>query len=303
MSTVSKSESPKSAKPGSFRLGYRFVRVVAPDGNETFDQVPLTNEDVLFPKMGDFIVQPEEHINDMFYLRAVFKWRLASDPTAAVATDAGIKWDLPGIRPLCPDAAVFFGVKQNFSWNIFDVAAQGARPALVVEITSPSTRKNDLGPKFDYYHRAKVPVYLIVDARGRREKRRIELIAYRYTRKEYRRIKPDAQGRIWLEAVRLWIGVTRDVQTGFMRLACYDPETGEEIRDYTALNDAHERVQAEALAAKQEARKAERQLRAEARRAEAEARRSEAEPKARLQAEARIRELEAELKKSRGRSS
>jgi colicin import membrane protein len=289
MSTVSKSGSPKSAKPGSFRLGHRCVRVVAPDGKVTFEQVPLTNEDVLFPKMGDFIVQPEEHLNHMVYLRAVFRWRSDGDRTAAVVNDAGIRWNLPGVRPLCPDAAVFFGAKENSGWSFFDVAAQGARPALVVEITSPSTRKNDLGPKFDYYLRAKVPVYLIVDTRGRREGRRIELIAYRYTRKEYRRIKPDAQGRIWLEAVRLWIGVTRDVQTGFMRLACYDPETGEEIRDYTALTDAHERVQAEALAAKQEARIAERPLRAEA--------------KARLQAEARIRELEAELKRSRGRGS
>ena len=30
-------------------------------------------------------------------------------------------------------------------------AAEGPRPALVVEVTSPQTRKNDLDPKFDFY--------------------------------------------------------------------------------------------------------------------------------------------------------
>ncbi|MGP0069023.1 MAG: Uma2 family endonuclease [Isosphaeraceae bacterium] len=303
MSTVSKSRSPRSPKAGSFRLGYRYVRVVAPDGTETFDQVPLTEEDVLFPKIGDFIVQREGHIDDMVYLRAVFRARLADNPTAAVVTDSGVNWNLPGVRPLCPDAAVFFDSKEKYSWDIFNVAAYGARPALVVEITSPSTRKNDLGPKVHYYHRAKVPVYLIVDSRGRGEKRRIELIAYQYTPEEYQRIQPDAQGRIWLEAVRLWIGVTRDARSGLMRLACYEPETGEEIADYTALAEAYQRAQTEALAAKQESRKAKRQLQAETKRAEAETKRAEAEAKARAQAEARIRELEAELKRARGRGN
>jgi colicin import membrane protein len=246
-------------------------------------------------------LQPEEHAADMVYLRTVFKMRLVGDPTAAVTTDAGVNWNLPGVKPLCPDIGVFFGAKGPPAWGVFDVAAQGARPALVVEITSPSTRKHDLGSKLDYYHRAKVPVYLIADARGRGAKRRIELIAYRYTRKEFVRIKPDAQGRIWLAAVRLWIGVTRDVQTGFMRLACYDPDTGEEIADYTALNQAYERAQAEALAAKREARNAKRQLGALSKRAESESKRAESESKARAQAEARIRELEAELKQSRRR--
>ncbi len=156
---------------------------------------------------------------------------------------------------------------------------------------------------------------------GEAAKRQIELIAYQYTPKEYERIQPDAQGRIWLEAVQLWIGVTRDVRTGFMRLACYDPETGEEFGDYTALNEASERAQAEALAANQQARKAKRQLSVQAKRAETEAKRTrprpnaprprperaeteakraETEAKARVQAEARIRELEAQLKRSRG---
>ena len=53
-------------------------------------------------------------------------------------------------------------------WATLDVAAEGARPALVVEVTSPSTRENDLGTKPDFYHRAGVPLYVIADVAGRR---------------------------------------------------------------------------------------------------------------------------------------
>ena len=45
------------------------MRVVAPDGTETVDQVPLTLDDLLFPEEDDFIVQTQGHVNDMFYLK------------------------------------------------------------------------------------------------------------------------------------------------------------------------------------------------------------------------------------------
>src|SRR5262249_35101461 len=44
-----------------YRYGWRYVRVKHPDGTETFDQVPLTLEDVLFPEEGDFTVQTDWH--------------------------------------------------------------------------------------------------------------------------------------------------------------------------------------------------------------------------------------------------
>jgi len=241
------------------------VHTEAPDGTETFDQVPLTLEDVLFPEEGDFIVQTDWHASDWVYLRDVFKSQLTGDSMALVLSDCRVDWNLPGVRPLGPDVAVFLGVRRRRNWSTFNLAAEGALPALVVEVTSPDTRKNDVGPKVKYYHRAKVPVYLIADATERDEKRHLKLIGYEYAPRGYKRIKPDAQGRIYLEAVRLWIGVTRDRPGGLERLACFDSETGEELGDYTTMR--------------------------EARRAEA---------AARARAEARIRELEAELKRSRG---
>jgi hypothetical protein len=43
---------------------------------------------------------------------------------------------------------------------------------------------------------------------------------------------------VWLDPVGLWLGQTRDTQGGFMRLACYDPETGAEVGDYPAISRA-----------------------------------------------------------------
>jgi colicin import membrane protein len=48
-------------EPDPYRYGWRYVTVAGPDGTETIDQIPLTLEDVLFPEVGDFIVQTDAH--------------------------------------------------------------------------------------------------------------------------------------------------------------------------------------------------------------------------------------------------
>jgi colicin import membrane protein len=302
MSTVSTSQL---LEPDPFHYGWRYVRVHGPNGKETFDQVPLTLEDVLHPELGDFIVHSDPHDVDRTYLRDVFECRLVEKPRAVVVGDCRVDWNLPGIRPLGPDIAVFLDVKKRKLWATLNVAAERAKPGLVVEITSPETRKNDVETKVDYYHRAKVPVYVIADAvQEDPEHRRLRLIAYRYTRPGYRRMAPDAHGRIWLDAVGVWLGVTQDRRLGYDRLACFDAETGDEIGDYTALSAAlgaekearvradHRAQSAAARASKQAAR-----AKTEAARAKTEAARAEAEANARAQAEARVRELEAALRR------
>ena len=95
-----------------------------------------------------------------------------------------------------------------------------------------------------------------------------------------------------------------------MRLACYDPDTGEELADYSALKEAYERDRRKPSPPSSRlgrqpathAEPAEGHARGRVERAPRPNRqRAEAESKARVQAEARIRELEAELKRSRRR--
>ena len=328
MSTVSTSRPTKQPPDESdpFRYGWRHVTVRGPDGTETLDQVPLTLEDVLFPETGDFIVQTDLHDTDSNYLKDVFNARLAAVPGGVAVSDCRVDWNIPGVRPLGPDIAVFFNVKRRKDWATLDVAAEGVRPALVVEVTSTGTRKNDVEIKPDFYHRARVPLYVIADVLEEDEEtRRVELIGYRYAPAGYQRIEPDPRGWIWLDPLRLWLGVVQDRRLGCDRLACFDAETGKEIGDYETISEAlaaatAERAQLEARAqAQAEARtqaearaqaEAEARTQAEARlqaeadarthaeaRAHAEARRAQAEADAREQAEARIRELEEAVRR------
>src|ERR1700685_4074579 len=118
MSTIEDPRVTPSPVPGSeadpFRYGWRFVPVKQPDGRVEVEQVPLTLEDLLFPEEGDFAVQYPSHINDCHYLKTVLDTRLAGDPEAVVLTDCRVDWNLPGVKPLGPDIAVFLGVPSDF---------------------------------------------------------------------------------------------------------------------------------------------------------------------------------------------
>lgn len=227
--------------------------------------MPLTLEDVLHPLTGDFIVQTDAHDTDVAYLKAVSRSRLADEPAMVVLSDCRVDFNIPGVKPLGPDVAVFSGLRRFITWATFDVAEERAKPEMVVEVTSPSTRKNDVVIKRTLYHRARVPWYVIADVTLEEDdERRIELSLLRWTRTGYKKVQPDEQGRVWLEPIRLWLGQVRDPRGGYMRLACFDPETGAEVGDYTAISQALD----EALRLREEA---------EAARAEAESARTEAE--------------------------
>jgi len=301
MRTVSK-RPPPEPDDDPYRYGWRFVRVKNPDGSFREEQVPLTERDVLFPRTGDFIAQTSGHNRDVVYLRSVFQSQVTGDPSAAVISGCRVDWNLPRVRPLGPDVTLFFGVKQHQDWATFNVAAEGAQPALVVEITSENTRKNDMGIKVTYYHRAKVPLYLIADVTRPNGKRHLTLIGYRYKPEGYDLIEPDARGRIYLDPVRLSVGVIRDRRAGYQRLACFDPKTRERIKDYAELVEEIDKIRKQTQAYEREAA-AHIQARIEAEaQAQAEAR-ARADIQARIDAEAQIRVLEAELEQFRHQGS
>ena len=306
-------DTPPETDP--FRYGWRLVPRPTPDNPHNLEQVPLTLEDVLHPETGDFIVHSDRHETDRMYLTAVLRARLESAGVAIVLSDVRIAWDLPDLRPHGPDVMVIPGVAERQDWSTFDVAVEGARPALIIEITSPETRANDLEIKVDHYARAGVAQYVIVDdARRRGGKRRLRLLDYRLEAGAYRLHAPDAAGRVHLVIANLWLGVEGD------HVVCYD-ERGAAFGEYAtvvrqaaeaaerarqeaqARREAEEHARREAERAQREAERAQRE--AEAREAEARAR-QEAEERAQREAEeraalaARLRNLEAELRRLRG---
>ena len=289
-----------------FRYGWRLVPRPTPDNPHHLEQVPLTLEDVLHPEVGDFIVHSDRHAIDRMYLTAVLRTRLEESGAAIVLSDVRIAWDVPDLRPHGPDVMVIPGIVERQDWSTFDVAVEGARPAMI-EITSPETRENDLEIKVDHYARAGVPQYVIVDNQSRRGARRLRLLDYRLADGVYRLHPPDAAERVHLVIADLWLRIEGD------HVVCYD-EHGAAFGDYaTVVRRAKEaerqtrreaeRARREAAAREAEARlrtAAEEQARREAERAQQEAAAREAEARLRAAAEARLRALEEELRRLRG---
>ena len=300
MSTIYDPAMPVSSPPAAdpFRHGWRYVRVTRPDGSVDVDQVPLSLEDVLHPEEGDVNLHCEGHDEDCKYLKAALQARLAANPTALVLSDCRVDFSTPGVRPLGPDIVVFFDSTHYTNWYTFEVAAEGVRPVLVIEVTSPDYRKNDFVAKLDYYHRAGVPLYVIVDSDEPEVGRRIDFYAYRNTPEGYERIEL-AERRVWLEPVGLWLEVTES-RSG-ERVSLYDPQLGQ---DYGTYVQEFARAQAERDRAEAESDRADAASTLaihERARANAEKARADNEARARVDLEEQVRRMSEELKRFRSR--
>ena len=246
--------------------GYRDMNHQLPDGTLRHERIPLTLEDTLHPQEGDCIVESDLHERLLTYLASVFRWRTAEDPGALILSDTGVYWDDPTLdfTHHSPDVCAIFGIRnRKANYRSFSVGKEGVRPRLIVEVVSENNRQNDVATKFRQYHEVEVPIYVIVD-RDTLEGP-WKLFGYRWRPDEYMPIPTDIHGRLWLDAVNLWLGVDG------LRLVCYDRD-GTEIGDYTMI----------------------------ANQLDAEKQRAEAEKQAREAAEAKMREFEAELARLRG---
>ncbi len=224
-----------------FPYGWRYIERVAPDGTVTFDQIPLTLEDVAHPQEGDQVTHSDLHQRICAYLYNVLRGLLASIPGAVVLHDVRIAWDVPDLKAHGPDLAVIFGVREYKNWSTFDVAVEGVRPTLIIEVTSPETRAIDLMVKLDEYDLAGVEFYVIVDVVQRRGQVAPRLLGYRRTPTVYGVLSPDAQGRLWIEPLQIWLGVQEQA------VICHDA-SGKPIGDYpdlqAALMTAEQRIAA-----------------------------------------------------------
>jgi Uma2 family endonuclease len=245
-------------KEDPWRYGYRHIRHEGADGSVSYEEVPLRKEDLLYPEEGDRVLNTDGHTSDCMYLWGALKAWAAAFPDAKAFYDHRIDWGVAGLRPLGPDVALFRDVRDPWDRGrgTFPVARFGARTLLVIEVTSFDTRDNDVGVKVELYHRAGVPLYVIVDRPEASGAPDLRLLGYRADPAHpdrYAQASPDDRGRLWLEPVRLWLAAENG------RAVLYD-EHGRRILDH------QEAVHAAAGA------------------------------------EARIRELEAQLQRLRGQS-
>jgi hypothetical protein len=178
----------------------------------------------------------------------------------------------PATERRVPDLLVAFGVDPNAyrARNGYVIAEQGKPPDSVLEVASPSTAETDVGEKRDDYAAFGILEYWRFDETGEHHGTQLagdRLVAGRYEPIDIEELSGGAlQGYSSVLNLRLrW-------ESG--SLGWYDPATGEHIPTYEAQRDRADRAEAWVQ------------------RAEAQVERERA---ARLQAEARIRELESEL--------
>lgn len=177
-----------------------------------------------------------------------------------------------------PDVFVVLGTekKERLSWVVWQEG--GKTPDVVIELISPSTEDVDRGKKMRIYAEVlHVGEYYLFDPMTA-ELQGYELDA---TSHSYRPIQPDGRGYLPCKQLGLWLGVVRG-KFGYEELPLlrWIDSAGR------VLPSGYE------LAADQATRAAE-----EATRAAEEARRADQEASARRAAEARIAELEAELRR------
>jgi Uma2 family endonuclease len=148
---------------------------------------------------------------------------------------------------------VIFGVRERKNWSTFDAAVEGVRPTIIVEITSPETRNIDLIDKLEEYDLAGVPIYIIIDLVQRKNQVIPRLLGYQQTALAYESMLPDAQRRLWIEPLRIWLALTDQ------GAICYT-EDNTPIGDYTAVQQELTDVQQELTDVHQELTAAEQRI-------------------------------------------
>ncbi|MGH7172047.1 MAG: Uma2 family endonuclease, partial [Gemmataceae bacterium] len=209
--------NPAMPDEDPWRYGWRYQRQEGPDGELCYVQTPLASADILHPQEDDFVVHNDNHGKDRHYLDTMLTAHLNGRKGVYVFCDHRIDWGVPGLEPHGPDLTVIDGYPADWDRQrgTFCLSEFGAKPLLVLEITSPATRHVDLDEKVLEYHQAGVPFCAIVDRRYYPEGQEIRLLGYRFTEEGYARVKLDEYGWLLLEPIELWLAVEGN------RLRCY----------------------------------------------------------------------------------
>ena len=204
---------------------------------------------------------------------------LGNPDTTLVTAERYIVRELgsPATERRVPDLLIAFGVDPIAyrRRNGYVISEQGKPPDFVLEVASPSTADTDVGAKRNDYEGFLIQEYWRFDETGEHHGTRLagdRLVGGRYEPIDIAELSGGA-----LQGYSAVLNLYLRWENG--KLGWYDPATGEHIPTYEYQRDRADRAEARAGRAEARADRAEAQV--------------EREREARLQAEARIRELES----------
>lgn len=200
------------------------------------------------------------HVDNLLYLVHILKMHYENDPQVYVAGNMFVYYE-PGnrLRHVSPDVFVVFGIPKSTTpeRRRYLVWENGKAPDVVMEITSESTREEDIDAKMAIYRNLDVREYFLYDPYE--EYLDPPLKGYRLIEGEYQQIEA-IDGRLPSSFLRLHL----EPSEGLLRL--YNPTTKTWLP--TPQEDHQARLEAEA--ARRQAETARQQEEEARRRAESE---------------------------------
>ncbi|MEA2561683.1 MAG: hypothetical protein QOH06_3187 [Acidobacteriota bacterium] len=161
------------------------------------------DEDFYPSSDGKPIAEGDVHLTEMLYLIPALKNRYREMPDVYVAGNL-LLYFRRGDRTarLAPDVFVVKGVTKRMRKSYL-LWKEGQAPCFVIEVTSESTRDEDIGMKRDRYERMGVEEYFLHDPLE--EYLSPSLQGYRLHDRRYRRISPEPDGSLvsWTTGLRL----------------------------------------------------------------------------------------------------
>jgi Uma2 family endonuclease len=198
--------------------------------------IPL-QRDVYYPEDdGNPMGETEFHRDEIYGLIWALRQHYRDVPDVHVTGDLFLYYVQGDPRSVvCPDVFVVKGVSKE-KRRIYKLWEEDAVPFLVVEVTSASTRADDLGKKKDLYERLGVEEYILHDPLG--EYLRPQLQGFHLQQGRYRRMEPLADGSLSSRST----GLTFRPQGQEIRLV--ETATGKPLPtiEETAAQIDHERV-------------------------------------------------------------
>lgn len=135
-----------------------------------------------------------------------------------------------------PDVFVVRGVSKQ-ERRVYKVWEEGTAPDVVIELTSRSTRLEDLGNKRALYAELGIAEYFIYDPN--QEYLKPPLQGYRFAQNDYAPIAPDAEGKFHSAILDLDLQIVND------DLRLFNPRIGEYLLTPREQQDEIERLRAE----------------------------------------------------------
>jgi Uma2 family endonuclease len=135
------------------------------DGDGGREKTPVRVPSVRYPERdGKPMAETQVHAEEIIRLMLTLRDRYAARPDVYVWGDLLLYYEEGNPKAsVAPDVFVAVGAAKEPPRRIYKLWEEGVPPTIVIEVTSASTRREDLGRKRDLYARLGVSDYFLYD--------------------------------------------------------------------------------------------------------------------------------------------